>query len=66
MNGTMASQMVSFVRPCEGGGACVEVGRVEAVAVRDSKNPEGPVLVFDATEWREFVIAVKAGEFDFS
>jgi hypothetical protein len=47
------------------GGQCVEVAEVPAVcmAVRDSKNPEGPKLIFSAGEWRSFVAGVKAGEF---
>lgn len=37
-------------------GNCVEVAiRPTAVAVRDSKNPAGPVLTFAAAEWREFL-----------
>jgi len=28
---------------------------VEAVAVRDSKNPEGPRLEFPQSQWRRFV-----------
>jgi hypothetical protein len=46
------------------GGDCVEVARhqVGAVAVRDSKDPEGPKLVFGAGTWREFADRVKAGE----
>ncbi|MBG0828274.1 DUF397 domain-containing protein [Planomonospora sp. ID67723] len=34
------------------------------VAVRDSKNPDGPKLVFAPAEWRAFVGGVKAGAFD--
>ena len=38
------------------GGNCVEVAFVvEAVAVRDSKNPEGPRLEFPQSQWRRFV-----------
>jgi Domain of unknown function (DUF397) len=66
MDGISVNGIVSFARACEGGGTCVEVGRAEIVAVRDSKNSDGPVLLFDTTEWAEFVRAVKAGEFDFS
>ncbi|MFH8370335.1 DUF397 domain-containing protein [Streptomyces sp. NPDC018031] len=33
------------------------------VAVRDSKNPDGPALVFGAAAWGAFVAAVRAGEF---
>ena len=48
------------------GGACVEVADTSAatVAVRDSKDPEGPVLVFAPPEWQAFIAAIKAGEFD--
>jgi hypothetical protein len=46
-------------------GACVEVAmRPGAVGVRDSKDPAGPVLVFDVDAWRAFVADVKRGEFD--
>ncbi len=44
---------------------CVEVAFVdEAIAVRDSKNPTGPVLLFTAGEWDAFVDGAKDGEFD--
>jgi hypothetical protein len=47
-----------------GGGNCVEIGTVDSVvAVRDSKDPDGPRLVFAPEEWQAFVAAVKAGEF---
>jgi hypothetical protein len=37
-------------------GDCVEVAfAVEAVAVRDSKNPDGPRLEFPQAQWRRFV-----------
>jgi len=43
-------------------GNCVEVAPVrEGTAVRDSKNPAGPVLRFPADSWRAFVGAVKSG-----
>lgn len=45
------------------GGACVEVADnlPGVVAVRDSKNPSGPVLVLPAGQWRVFVTAIRAG-----
>lgn len=48
------------------GGGCVEVARLPAaaVAVRDSKNPDGHMLVVSPDEWRGFVADVQAGEFD--
>ncbi|MDT4989033.1 MAG: hypothetical protein QOI74_3127 [Micromonosporaceae bacterium] len=44
---------------------CVEVAFVDnAIAVRDSKHPTGPVLLFTAGEWDAFVGGAKDGEFD--
>ncbi|HWM37264.1 MAG TPA: DUF397 domain-containing protein [Streptomyces sp.] len=47
------------------GGDCVEVadGVSGAVPVRDSKQPDGSVLVFPADDWTAFVAAVKGGRF---
>ncbi len=43
----------------------VEVAFVDGViAVRDSKNPTGPVLLFTQGEWDAFVEGAKDGEFD--
>ena len=48
----------------EAGGECVEVARVaNGVAVRDSKNPGGPMLWFSLMEWTAFLYGVLAGEF---
>lgn len=49
-----------------GGGNCVEVASnlPGVVAVRDSKNPDGSVLMIEPAEWREFIAGVKAGRFD--
>lgn len=42
---------------------CVEVAMHEDfVAVRDSKDPGGPALVFTRLEWQVFVDAVTSGE----
>ncbi|GHD91639.1 DUF397 domain-containing protein [Streptomyces naganishii] len=45
-----------------GNGACVEIKSpvVAAMAVRDSKVPEGPVLGFPTDAWNIFVASVKA------
>ena len=44
---------------------CVEVAFIgDAIAVRDSKNPAGPVLLFTTAEWDAFVDGAKGGEFD--
>jgi hypothetical protein len=48
-----------------GNGACVEVAQLrDGIAVRDSKDPDGPVLRFGEPSWREFIGAVQAGSFD--
>ena len=45
------------------GGGCVDVADnlPGMVAVRDSKDPDGPKLTFTRAEWRTFTAAVKAG-----
>ena len=46
-------------------GTCVELAPVpEGVAVRDSKDPLGPVLRFTREELASFLAGAKAGEFD--
>jgi hypothetical protein len=49
-----------------GGGECVEVATnlPGVVAVRDSKNPGGPVLTFTPGEWTAFLDGAAEGEFD--
>ena len=47
------------------GGACVEVSVLpEGVAMRDSKDPTGPALIFTAAEWAAFLAGAAAGQFD--
>jgi hypothetical protein len=44
------------------GGTCIEVGTAgPAVAVRDSKDPDGPRLAFAADAWKAFAGQLKAG-----
>ncbi|RAJ30980.1 uncharacterized protein DUF397 [Kitasatospora sp. SolWspMP-SS2h] len=45
------------------GGECIEVDDAHPGHVRDSKDPDGPVLHFPAAAWHTFVAAVTAGEF---
>ncbi|WP_316529492.1 DUF397 domain-containing protein [Kitasatospora brasiliensis] len=47
------------------GGSCVEVapGFPSVVPVRDSKDPQGPALIFAAEAWGSFVTAIRSGEF---
>jgi len=43
-------------------GQCVEVAHLDqAVAVRDSKNPNGPKLIFTRPEWATFICDLKDG-----
>ena len=39
-----------------------DAGRL--ILMRDSKDPDGPVLAFTEDEWRAFIAGVKDGEFD--
>ncbi|MEV0593174.1 DUF397 domain-containing protein [Nonomuraea cavernae] len=47
-------------------GQCVQVAFLGGghVAVRDSKNPDGPVLTFTSGEWNSFIHGAKDGRFD--
>jgi hypothetical protein len=47
-------------------GNCVETARLAGgeVAVRNSRQPSGPALVFTQAEARAFLEGVKDGEFD--
>jgi len=52
------------------GGQCFEVAAITGsqgesgalCAIRDSKDPGGPVLAFRPGPWRRFTAAVKAGQ----
>ena len=48
------------------GGNCVEVATnlPGVVAVRDSKDPDGPALALTPAQWRSFAAGVKLGDFD--
>ena len=63
MNLVVADNMAEFRKPCEQG-TCVEAAAMQLVVVRDSKSPDGPLLVFSRTEWKEFIGAVKDGLYD--
>lgn len=49
-----------------GSGDCVEVAKTAdgGRAVRDSKNPAGPVHFYTGAEWSAFIKGVKDGQFD--
>ncbi len=42
-------------------GNCVEVADLsDRVAVRDSKDPDGPKLIFTRDQWRAFLEGIKS------
>lgn len=47
-------------------GNCVEVAALPdgAVAMRNSRHPTGPTLVYTRAEIAAFLVGVRAGEFD--
>lgn len=53
-------------KACPNNATCVEIAALPdgGAAIRDSKNPDGPVLRFGDDEWAVFLSAVKAGRFD--
>ncbi|MGW4381767.1 DUF397 domain-containing protein [Kitasatospora sp. NPDC004531] len=48
-----------------GNGACVEIAvpGAASIAVRDSKDPQGPQLRFSSASWAAFASAAGAGAF---
>jgi hypothetical protein len=47
------------------GSNCVEVAFVDdSVAIRNSNDLQGPMLVFTRADWRSFLRSVRDGEFD--
>jgi len=46
-------------------GQCVEIAAATGnVAIRDSKDPDGPILVYTPAEFRAFLDGARNGEFD--
>ncbi len=48
------------------GGQCVEVAvnLPDTIALRDSKNPNGPKLLLTPAQWHIFTESIKTGRFD--
>jgi Domain of unknown function (DUF397) len=61
MNAVWIKSSVSFSN-----GNCVEVTELPggSVGVRNSRDPEGPVLRFTPGEWATFLERARRGEFD--
>ena len=50
-------------RSCEAGG-CIEIATIGGyIGIRDSKQKNGPILMFDQEEWRAFERGMAAGDF---
>ena len=46
-------------------GQCVEIASTaHKVAIRDSKDPDGPILVYTPGEFKAFLDGARSGEFD--
>jgi hypothetical protein len=46
-------------------GNCAEVAAVPGVvAMRDSKDPQGPVLLYPVSSWTSFLAVARNGRFD--
>jgi len=69
-NGVPADQLASVrwrkSRVSNPSGSCVEVAELPAgaIAVRNSRHPSGPALIYTRAEIAAFLAGVKNGEFD--
>lgn len=68
-NGVPASRLLSATwkksRHSNPSGDCVEAADLPSgnVAVRNSRDPDGPALIFTRSEWDAFVRGARDGEF---
>jgi hypothetical protein len=69
-NGVQASSLAKATwrksRHSNPSGNCVEAAGLPAgaVAVRNSRYPDGPALVFTKAEWEAFLLGARDGDFD--
>jgi Domain of unknown function (DUF397) len=46
-------------------GECVEIAESAGkITIRDSKDPDGPILVYTPAEFKAFLSGAQSGEFD--
>lgn len=66
MNGDLTGARWFKSSYSESQAACVEVAYLDSgmIGVRDSKNPNGPALVFTPAEWDAFTAGARDGEFN--
>ena len=71
MNGSPTSDLGSLLwlksRRSNPSGNCVEVAELAdgtGVAVRNSRDPHGPVLIYTRAEIEAFILGVHDGDFD--
>ncbi len=68
MQQTSGPERIQWLRAsfCSAGNGCVETARIgDTYAIRDGKDPDGPKLLFDRTEWQAFLAGARTGEFDY-
>lgn len=70
INGMPAGQLLNVIWQKSGrsgpNGNCVECAALPdgAVAVRNSRDPQGPALIYTAAEIEAFILGVRDGDFD--
>lgn len=46
-------------------GQCVQIASAaDGIAMRDSKDPDGPILLYTRAEFKEFIDGARNGDFD--